>query len=179
MRSLIAVVAALPILLGTACAGTSPQAVSHKSPGSSLSSTPKPSPGSGAGVSPGPGSACRTTPRQGRSAVIVEWVDFVKLDGRQYVAGLDGRVTAGQLGDVVGQVRCQLSALKFNKAPGANVNGDAGFLPVGTKLHAIHGFAPSCRVAARVQGRVRVYLAHHTLGGQSAAVPCAKAPRRG
>ncbi|MDQ6935802.1 MAG: hypothetical protein M3130_11015 [Actinomycetota bacterium] len=178
-RTHIAILAAMPIFLATACADTSPQAVSHKSPGSSLSSTPTPSSGSGAGVSPGPGSACRTTPHSGNSRVAVEWVDFVKLDGRQYVAGLDGQITAGQLGAVVGLVRCRLSALKFNKAPGPSVNGDAGFLPVGTRLHAIHGFARSCRVAARFQGRVRVYLAQHTVAGHSAAVPCAKAPGGG
>ncbi|MDQ6686307.1 MAG: hypothetical protein M3Z50_01620 [Actinomycetota bacterium] len=109
---------------------------------------------------------------------MVEWVDFVELDGRQYV-GFDGRVTPGQLGAVVGQVRCRLSALKFNKAPGPSVDGDAGFLPVGTRLYAIHGFGPSCRVAARFQGRVRVYLAQRTVSGHSAAVTCAKAPGGG
>ena len=111
--------------------------------------------------------------------VMIDWVDFVQLDGRQYIAGLDGAVpsiAASQLGAVVGRVTCQLSALKFSKEPGPSVDGDAAFLAIGTEVRAIEGFEPSCRVAARIDGANRVYLAHHDVGGYSKAVPCAKAP---
>jgi len=127
-----------------------------------------------------PASACENTNRHhGNAVVMVDWVDFVQLSGTQYIAGLDGQVppvTSAQLGAVVGRVRCQLSALKFSETPGPNVNGDAAFLTIGTEIHAIHGFQPSCRIAARIDGANRVYLAHHNVGGYSKAVPCAKAP---
>lgn len=110
--------------------------------------------------------------------MMIEWVDFVQLDGRQYIAGLDGPVPpvpSSEVGVVVGRVTCQLSALKFSKTPGPNVDGDAAFLAIGTELRAVHGFEPSCRVAARIDGANRVYLAHHDVDGHSKAVPCAKA----
>jgi hypothetical protein len=48
------------------------------------------------------------------------------------------------------------------------------FLPIGTEVHAIDDFEPSCRVAARIDGANRVFLTHHNVDG-SKAVPCAKA----
>jgi hypothetical protein len=43
-------------------------------------------------------------------------------------------------------------------------------------VHAIRGYEPFCRVAVRIAGENRVYLAHSDLAGVSRAVPCAKAP---
>jgi len=127
------------------------------------------------------GSACLGTPTTGNSTVAVDWADFVQLDGTQYVANLDGAVPpvpANQLGSVVGRVRCELAVLKFHAAPGPAVDGDAAFLKVGTPVHAIQGYAKSCRVAAQINGANRVYLAHADLHGVSRPVPCAKAPQR-
>jgi len=110
---------------------------------------------------------------------MVEWVDFVQLDGTQYVAGVDGKVPAiasNQLGSVVGRVECELSVLKFHAEPGPAVEGDAAFIKVGTEVHAVRGYGTSCRVAAQIAGVNRVYLAHADLAGVSRAVPCAKAP---
>jgi len=110
---------------------------------------------------------------------MVDWVDFVQLDGTQYVAGIDGKVPAiasSQLGSVVGRVECELSVLEFHAQPGPAVDGNAAFLKVGTEVHAVRGYAPSCRVAAEISGVNRVYLAHADLAGVSRAVPCAKAP---
>lgn len=125
------------------------------------------------------GSACLDAPTAGNTIVAVDWVDFVQLDGTQYVANVDGAVPdvpADQLGSVVGRVRCELSVLTFHAAPGPAVDGDAAFLKVGTPVHAIQGYAKSCRLAAQISGANRVYLAHADLGGVSRAVPCAKAP---
>lgn len=172
----IAVLVLLPMLFTAAC-GTSALVVGDPVPRFSVSPSPisvvSPSPSSG------PASACHNTRPQGNSVVMVDWVDFVQLGGTQFNAGLDGPATtiaSAQLGAVVGRVRCQLSALKFSEQPGPNVDGDAAFLAIGTEVHAIHGFEPSCRVAARIEGTNRVYLAHHDVGGYSKAVPCAKAP---
>ncbi len=130
-------------------------------------------------VDPQRGSACLSTPRTGDATVMVDWVDFVQLHGIQYIAGLDGDVPAvasDQLGAAVGRVECQLSVLKFQAAPGPTVDGDAAFIEIGTEVHAIRGYEPSCRVAARIGGVNRVYLAHADVDGVSKAVPCAKAP---
>jgi hypothetical protein len=60
--------------------------------------------------------------------------------------------------------------------PGPNVDGDAAFLTIGTEMRSIHGFEPSCRVAASIEGVNRVYVAHQNVGGYSKAVTRAKAP---
>lgn len=127
--------------------------------------------------SPG-GSACKDTATGGAAAVMVDWIDFVRLGGIEYVADPAGSVPAvprSELGPVVGRVTCQLSVLKFSRPPGPAVDGDAAFLPVGTEVHSIAGIAPSCRVAAQVAGSVRVYLAHAETDGVSRPVPCATA----
>lgn len=127
------------------------------------------------------GSACRSTPRGGTQSVMVEWVDFVQLDGVQYLAGLDGVIPAphsGDIGTTVGTVQCQLSTLAYNKEPEPSVDGDAAFLPAGTQVRALRGFEPACRVVARYHGEYRVYLAHHDVNQRSEPVPCAKAPAR-
>ena len=165
--SIVALVG-LPLLFTAACASPSHLAGVADS-GSSVDPT----------RSSATASACENTPRQGNSSVLVDWVDFVQLSGTQYLASRDPQVppvAPAQLGAVVGRVRCQLSALKFSQQPGPNVDGDAAFLPIGTEVHAIDGFEPSCRVAARIDGANRVYLALHNVGGYSKAVPCAKAP---
>lgn len=167
--SIVALVG-LPLLLTVACASPSHLVGVANAPGSSVDPTD----------SSAPASACENTNRHhGNAVVMVDWVDFVQLSGTQYIAGLDGQVppvASAQLGAVVGRVRCQLSALKFSEMPGPNVDGDAAFLPIGTEVHAIDGFESSCRVAARIDGANRVYLAHHNVGGYSKAVPCGKAP---
>ena len=121
-------------------------------------------------------SACTDTATGGTSTVMIDWIDFVRLDGVEYVADLDGRaadVPARRLGLVVGHVECQLSVLRFLQPPGPAVDGDAAFLPVGTAVRAIAGIDPRCRVAAQVDGSVRVYLAQREVNGVSKAVPCA------
>lgn len=107
---------------------------------------------------------------------MIDGVDFVQFDGRQYVAGLDGAVPAiasSQLGVVVGRVTCEDSALKYSGEPGPNADGDAALLAIGTEVRAVHGFEPSCRIAAHIDGANRVYLARY-----STAVPCAKEQQR-
>ena len=151
------------------CGSVSDRAPAGSEPTNSISSRPDAA----------RGSACLSTPTTGDSTVMVDWVDFVQLDGTQYVAGVDGKVSAiasNQLGPVVGRVECELSVLKFLAEPGPAVDGDAAFLKVGTEVHAVRGYATSCRVAAQIAGVNRVYLAQSELAGVSRAVPCAKAP---
>lgn len=157
------------MVLAAACGSTGLPGASRNSPGPSVSTT----------SSTRPVSACQSAQRGGRSTVMVDWIDFVQLHGVQFIAGMDAQLPplpAGELGPVVARVSCELSVLTFERTPGPTMDGDAGYLPVGTEVHAIKGFAASCRVAAPVQGAYRVYLAHHDVGGVSEVVPCAKAP---
>jgi len=135
-------------------------------------SSTRPSPSSA------PPSECDKTSRKKDTVVLPHWVDFVQLNGTQFTAeaGPGHPIASAHMGAVVGRVRCQLSALKLSELPGPSVDGDASFLPIGTELHSILGFEPSCRVAARFEGTNRVYLAQHDVDGSSTAVPCAKAP---
>jgi hypothetical protein len=125
-------------------------------------------------------SACQTVLTGGSSRVMVDWIDFLQIHGAQFIAGMDGQVqplAAHEVGPVVARVRCELSVLSFSQTPGPPVDGDAAYPPLGTEVHAVKGFAASCRVAASVHGVYRVYLAHHDVGGRSTPLPCAIAPQ--
>jgi len=163
------VAAGSTMVLVAACGSGPPAGVTRTSPAAAATSTSL----------PGHASACQTTTGGGSSRVMVDWIDFVQLHGVQFIAGMNAQVppvSVGELGTVVGRVRCELSVLTFHQTPGPTVDGDAGYLSVGTDVYAIKGYAASCRVAALAQGAYRVYLAHHDVAGVSHAVPCAKAP---
>jgi hypothetical protein len=167
-RANIAAVLGVAMLSAAGCGRASDIAAGGNEPTNSISSRPAST----------QGSACLSTPTTGDSTVIVDWVDFLQLDGTQYVAGLDGKVrpiASNQLGAIVGRVECELSVLKFHVEPGPAVDGDAAFIKVGTTVHAVRGYETTCRVAVQVAGVNRVYLAHADHAGASRAVPCAKA----
>lgn len=168
-RANIAAVLGIALLSAAGCGSANDAVTGGSDPTSSISTRPH-----GARES-----ACLSTPATGNSTVMVDWVDFVQLDGTQYIADVDGKVpdiSSNQLGPIVGRVECELSVLKFHAEPGPSVDGDAAFLKVGTEVHAVRGYATSCRVSAQIDGVNRVYLAHADLGGVSRARPCAKAP---
>lgn len=122
-------------------------------------------------------SACNDMSTTGTSTVMVDWVDFVRLDGVEYVAGVHGvtPVSPAETGQVVGRVRCRLGELKFTRQPGPAVDGDAAFLAIGTELRAVRGYSTSCRITATVDGVNRVYVAHDDVVGSSKpAAPCTR-----
>lgn len=129
---------------------------------------------------PGPVSACLSRPTKVDESAIIDWVDFVQLGGIQYLADPNATtrsVPAEQLGPVVGRVECRLSDLKYDGLPGPAADGDAAFLAIGTQVRSIRGYAPTCRVAARIDGANRVYLAQ-TGEAVSAQGPCATTSQR-
>lgn len=98
----------------------------------------------------------------GAAAVMVEWVDFVQLNGRQYVAPLDGRtqppLPGSQVGPRVGVTACQIAG----SSAGPNYklrDGDAAFLAPGTVVHAIRGVPTTRAVTASRDGRYLYYAA--------------------
>lgn len=95
---------------------------------------------------------------------MIDYVDFVVVHG-QRMDGWMGDQTArpvvreGDLGEVVAHVTCNVTQVP----PGQNVrtmhDGYSSSLPVGAPVYAVHGFDPRCRIAARVDGELRAYLA--------------------
>lgn len=112
------------------------------------------------------GTAVPNCPVRGQShtgaaaAVIVEWVDFVQLNGRQYVAGPGdlGRSTVpgSQVGAKVGVTACQIAG--SSAGPDYELrDGDAAFLAPGTIVHAIRGVPTTRAVTASRDGRYLYY----------------------
>lgn len=89
--------------------------------------------------------------------------DFVKVGGVTYHATqasgpLAGReLRGGDLGRRVAEVRCQLA--DSHTDPPVNFDGDAAFLAEGTALHAVRGYRPGFRLAARREGRLVLFEA--------------------
>ena len=112
-------------------------------------------------------------------AVYVEYVDFLELGGRTYVAGLGPPVTidASGLGPVIAHIRCSVAASDDHRHAGIGVvDRSAAFLPAGAAVYEVRGYSPDCRLAGYWAGRLRVYLAQRDVHGHSAPRPCALSP---
>ena len=107
--------------------------------------------------------------------VTIDYVDFIRHGGRDYMSGAyPGAiqlVPASQLGAVVFHVRCSLSELndRTGKQPVRHRDGDAAFVHAGEPVYAVQGWSIGCRLAARHDGQLHLYLAMKN-GGQHAAV---------
>ena len=120
------------------------------------------------------------TPLPDGSRQAGDWVDALVHEHVTYVPAaflVSPPPTAAPavLGPVVMTVRCRLADLTAggDVAPPALDEGTATYLPVGTEVHAVAGFDPGCRLAARVDGRPVVYLAQDEAGGHAVTRPCA------
>ena len=85
-----------------------------------------------------------------------DYVDAVRLGGRQYDQTSATTLSADDLGELVGRVCFTLGDMTFDGAAPAQ-DGDATFLPVGTELRAIPGANPDLRVAAVTGSDVTMY----------------------
>jgi hypothetical protein len=111
----------------------------------------------------------------------IDYVDFVQHGGRQYLAdqylaGLDAdAVERADLDEEVTRSRCSFSQYneRTGQDPGPPRNGDTGFLPPGTPIHAVRGWAPECRLAAEHGGELRVYVALDPTTETATPDPCA------
>lgn len=90
------------------------------------------------------------------SSAAIRFADFVLVGERMYTGSRS--TTTADLGRIILRTRCEYS----RGAPDGGYrqqSGDAAYLPVGTEVHEVIGFDPRFRVAARVDGRVRVFQA--------------------
>jgi hypothetical protein len=89
----------------------------------------------------------------------IDWISFVQVRGRQYVAvqSLGAPATSpAVLGRAVATVRKTIAGHVFDPHYRPR-DGDAAFLPVGTRLREVRGFAPWFRLGALVDGDVTIY----------------------
>ena len=118
-----------------------------------------------------------TSTRHGGGITTIDYVDFVQANGRNYIADLHRvpAISQADLGPRVLTVRCSFSQL--NDRTGASTptprDGDAAFLAPGTPVYAIRGWPPNCRLAARHDGRLHVYLAYRPGGKVATPERCA------
>ncbi len=106
-------------------------------------------------------------------AIVIDYVDFLRFGGHMYVAGAQP-VGATELGRVITHVRCSLVAEQDQRhAEPPLIDGTASFLEAGSTVYQVRGYAPSCRLAAYLHGRLQVYVAQTTVHHHTAPVPCA------
>jgi hypothetical protein len=104
--------------------------------------------------------ACRNEagPDEIKGNAIIDWVDFVMLDGRSYNGLYDGVIVNPEdiTEQVAGKTKFKLSDVVSN--PGYRTkDGDAAFLPIGTKLYRVKGFEADELIAARDEKRIGGY----------------------
>lgn len=98
----------------------------------------------------------KTNPFGGSTTI--DWVDFVRLGDRDYSNEYGTVLTDASLvtDEVVGTVKFKVADVVTN--PGYRTrSGDAAFLPKGTKLYRIQGYAPEEAIAARDEERIGGY----------------------
>lgn len=124
--------------------------------------------------------ACPTGPLlPGGANAVIDWVDFLRFNGRDYISGLDEQANpltlrTSQLGRVVTRIRCSLTENNdYRHAAPPFVDGTASLLPSGTPVYEVRGYSVRCRLAAYVHGEPRSYLAHHDVNGRSQPEACA------
>ena len=92
----------------------------------------------------------------GGSYTIVDYVDFILVDGRTYVASPISTVGRGALGAALGTVHCGLSDIRPDPDYRAR-DWDAGLLPARTPVFAVAGYPATFRLAVPDGGRYRLY----------------------
>ena len=89
----------------------------------------------------------------------IDWVDFIKVKGITYLADFETTgfdLDKGGVGKEYARVKYKVSDNVHN--PSYEIqNGDAAFLEVGTKIYALNGYSPDCRLAVYVNEKVRIY----------------------
>src|SRR4051812_10526914 len=115
---------------------------------------------------------------EGGTATIIDYVDFVQWDGKQYLSMFahPTRVNTAELGERVGTVRCRIS----DSGAGLHYrfrDGDSAFLAPGTQLFAVRGWPVRCRIAAApAQEQPRVFVAERPGGRTAQPVNCPRQP---
>jgi hypothetical protein len=95
----------------------------------------------------------------------IDRANFMQLDGIQFIGqsadaeALGRQLTEADLGSVHAHIRCMLSDLSFQSPYTTPRNGDAAFIPPGTAVYTVKGYAPYFRLAVHNQGRIELFEA--------------------
>ncbi len=105
--------------------------------------------------------------------IAIDYVDFLRFGRHMYIASAEP-IKTSQLGRVITHVRCSLAAEEDQRhAEPPLINRTASFLAAGSAIYQVHGYPPSCRLAAYLHGQLQLYLAQTTVHHHTAPVPCA------
>ena len=124
------------------------------------------------------------TPSPSNSGVAIDYIDFVRWNGRNYTSthlrgpGADPHLGPTTVGDVVFRSRCSLSAYndRTHQSPPPAEDRDAAFLAPGTPVYSVVGWSTACRLAANTDNGVTVYLADSNNPDHYAPAACALDP---
>lgn len=160
--ALIAALAIPPVLAGCTTATLSPaDRQAALQPTTGVVAVPRIDPTPSA-----PAATAQASPISATQAVaIIDWVDFIMLDGITYTAsdytnfGEVGRsLKDTDLGPEYATVKNKLDGNVFDTRYRPR-NGDAAFLEAGTPVYLVNGYSPRFRLAARRNGRTLLYEA--------------------
>ena len=108
----------------------------------------------------------------------VDYADVVRFGGQQYLShqpAVTATAAPAEVGAVQFRVRCSFGELNQRTGlfPPALRDGDSGWIPAGTEMHALRGWPVSCRLVAQRDGTWLVYSA---VDPAAASRPAACAP---
>lgn len=89
--------------------------------------------------------------------VMVDYVDALRFDGREYLSMDSTPVKQTDLGAGVGRIACTLSGPTQIDPAYRLQDGDATFVPVGTTIYAVKGAPPDQELAAEHDGAMHLY----------------------
>jgi hypothetical protein len=92
--------------------------------------------------------------------VHIDWVNFIQVGSTQYLSGTasTAEVQESDLGPIRAHVKFKVNdnVCDSNYRP---KDGDAAFLEPGTPIYQVKGQPPAEQLAARLNGRILLYLA--------------------
>lgn len=134
-----------------------------------------------AGPSPAAADGCPALKAVAGEGAAVDYADVVRFEGRQYLSHTATvQATAGpdEVGDVEFRVRCAFGELntRTGQMPPPLRDGDSGWLPAGTEVHALRGWSRACRLVAQHDGTWLVYAALDPSASSSRPTACPPTP---
>jgi len=113
-----------------------------------------------------------TNPVSEEAQVIVDWIDFVHVKDREYIASYDLAISSEQYVEPkpFGTVEFKIGGVVTDENYKSK-NGDASYLPIGTQLYAIKGLPTEEIMAVKTTGVTNGYRIYMTSDSESKYTP--------